>query len=365
MKKHVALIAGLAASLLVCAPALSASAAQSAEEFEVLSLTLNNGVATDSQDINSDDSAFVAINGDDLLNTGDDGVATFAGLSTLTAPGAVNNLTIEDGTFLFTDLKTQTAKMFERTFEDTYMFTLTGIITVDSAGDPVGSTVSLSEDISFDMNEESDCVMIGNGYDRVALWNICSGVVKDINISTGDVTTLTNQATGADYPNLGPVFDYYETNFELGSSFAASGIVEYVGGELRFVLAGVDNYDDDSIVGIFRYVPSAPATAPESVLMFADGSSVDLYNFTASVVTNQWCGHTEEDELLPEMAGMREPVFCADASYSRSPAPVPNPNPELANTGVDFSGMGIAGIAALGVVAAGAILLSRRHGVTK
>jgi len=392
-----------------------AQATASSDDFYVKSLSLSNGVIAESEELTGDDSGFVAISGSTLLNTGNDGVGTFASLSSLAPASERTSLSNEEGTFLFTNLKTQTAHMFVFEMTSKYIYDLTGLVTIDSAGNEVsGSQVSLSQTVTINNNDDY-CTIFASGFGRVAIWDGCEGVVYDINISSGSVSVLNNQREFADYTALGPTRDWTEaySDNDDGSWGSQSGILEYVNGTLRFVLSGVDDYDNNIVVGVYRYVPSS-SIAPELVLetpveteelsldMSVPSSSevedltaqevnesspeqpqpsddpamsdettdfaltvpegevvvngVDLWNFTASTSTNQWCGHTETNiddgyvSLVPAMDVLNEPVWCFDASFSTAAG---GGGGDLAKTGQSSQNLApIAGLLVLVGVAA-------------
>jgi hypothetical protein len=167
---------------------------------------------------------------------------------------------------------------------------------------------------------------------------------------------------------------------EASNEWRGSGILEYRNGVLSFLQTGTTLTNNEFLsnekvrTGIYRYTPSTGDQ--ELVLAFPtpiSGTGVDLDNFVYSTRTDQWCGHQEGSNgrnLIVEMDGMQEPIFCFSATSSLNLTPPPPPasstasspvveaasTPTLAKTGVDLAL--IPGLLALSLGLIGVIALT-------
>jgi hypothetical protein len=349
-------IASLAIGVMVVAgfPNLAnASSNQVQSEFWVETLTLTNPVIRDSIGVTGDDAGFVALSGNVLLNTGNGASAgaltpsntidttfvagfdlssSFSTVTPLLGENTVpDGLNDREGSFLFTNLETQTAHIFTYTEVGSNQVkdvNLTGFRTVGPNGtitaDPEVRlrNATLTADVSIRATNiwPNSCVLLGSGYGRVGLWDGCQGIVWDINLANGAVTESTGQRLFTDFPN--EVIKLTEASNE----WRGSGILEYRNGVLSFLQTGTTLTDNERVrTGIYRFTPSTGAQ--QLILGFPtpiSGTGVDLYNFVYSTQTDQWCGHQEGStgrNLIAEMDGMQEPIFCFSATSSLTPLP--------------------------------------------
>lgn len=371
LRKTITVIA--ASGLLVSGMAMSASAAPVEEEFWVDALTLDNPVFQNSVDVSGDDAGFVALSGNTLLATGNAGgntdnisVGVYSDLSTLTPVSPqISPLTDRQGSFLFTNLETQTAHIFTYEFNggdhsEKYV-TLVGFKTVGPDGIITSNPeIRLSQSIVADnrLPSPGSCMLMGSGYGRVGLWDGCQGKVWDINLTDGSVVEYSGQRLFSDFPNR--VINVQEASNE----WRGAGILEYRDGVLSFLQTGTT---DGVRTGIYRFTPSTGAQ--DLVLPFATpvGNGVDLDDFVYSTQTGQWCGHQEGSDgrnLIPEMDGMSEVVFCFSATSSLDmsvPPTIPTTEPELANTGFDFAQLTAVGGVSVFLLGLGVVVISLRR----
>jgi hypothetical protein len=409
-------IASLAIGVMVVGvfPTLAnASSNQVQSEFWVETLTLTNPVIRDSIGVTGDDAGFVALSGNVLLNTGNGALAgaltpsngsdttfvagfdlssSFSTVTPLLGENTVpDGLNDREGSFLFTNLETQTAHIFSFTevgsggVKDV---NLTGFRTVGPNGTITAApevrlrNATLTADVSIratnTLPTPGSCFLLGSGYGRVGLWDGCQGKVWDINLSNGAVTELTGQRLFTQFTNQ--VMKLTEASNE----WRGSGILEYRNGVLSFLQTGTTLTNNEFLsnelvrTGIYRYTPSTGAQ--EQVLAFPtpiSGTGVDLDNFVYSTRTDQWCGHQEGSNgrnLIAAMDGMQEPIFCFSATSNLTPPPsgggsgdssAPQaeslPAPELAQTGVGGANVASVALTAGLLAALGIVLASTRR----
>lgn len=377
-----------------------ASANQVQSEFYVDTLSLTNPVLRDSIGVTGDDAGFNALSGDVLLNTGNGAnagaltpsntrVPTYVAGFNLTSfttvePLLGENTTTPDGlndregSFLFTNLQTQTAHIFSFTFPDGGISHNDVILQGFKTVGPNGTITSdpevrfrndtLTADVTIRATNNTSCILLGSGYGRVGLWDGCQGKVWDINLSNGAVTELTGQRLFTQFTN--EVIDLSEAS----NRWRGSGILEYRNGALSFLQTGTTLTDSEKVrTGIYRYTPSTGAQ--ELVLAFPtpiSGTGVDLDSFVYSTRTDQWCGHQEGNSgrnLVVEMDGMTEPIFCFSATSNLTPpsggvseelSASPAPAATLAKTGVDPSVIPGWSALSLGILGVIALLASKR-----
>lgn len=361
MKRTLSLLAASASALALVTVGASSTIAAAPDVFSVTSLTTDNAVYTEAQTLAGDDDGFLGVTGTKFIFSGDTATVAYD-LSDL-GNGYVTDVDNGDNenNWIFSDLKTQTSYFYVAEETDESGYDITGFQPLDQTGDVSGDVVTLSETITIN-NSEDDCTIFASGYGRSAIWDGCLGVIYDIELPSGVVTTVTDVATFADYEDSTPLLLDW---FEVSNDVSQSTIVEYDGSALR-VLA-VARTENDYPLGIYRYSPQNVATDPALLLSFGEDledNYVDLWKFTASPATNQWCAGVEDgwplingDENIDELA------FCASATFSTSAAPAPAPEPALAATGLDMTSTIAAGALVL-LAGAGLVLLARRRSAT-
>lgn len=364
-KKPLSVLSASVGALCLVGLSATASVAAATDVFSVTSLTTESAVFVDADDLAGDDDGFLGVTGTKFVFSGDSATVAYdlsdMGNATVTDVDNSNN----DNNWLFSDLKTQTSFYFvaDQIGEDD-VYDITGFQPLDQAGNVSGAVIALSETITID-NEDDDCTIFASGYGRVAIWDGCLGVIYDIELPTGEVTTINDAATFADYDASTPLLlDYYEVE----NSVSQHGVVEFDGSELH-VLAVARDVDDNPI-GIFRYDVQDPSAAPALVLSFGpdpgDADFADLWKFTVSPATNQWCAGVESGwSAITDDDSISELAFCASATFSvgAAPAPEPEAEPELADTGADGAAfLPIGALALLGGVTL--LLVARRRTAT-
>lgn len=317
---------GLASLALVTLNS-TASVAAAPDVFSVTSLTTSNPVFVDSDTLTGDDDGFVGVTGTKFLTSGDNATIAYD-LADMGNP-YTTNLTVDQNNWLFSDLKTQTSYVFANTDLGAGAYDITGLQPLDQTGDVAGAVIPLSATVTID-NSVDDCTVFASGYGRAAIWDGCLGVVYDIALPSGAVTTVSGVATFASYDATTPVLrDYYEVD----NGVSQAGIVEFDGTALHFVIVGADSGDDP--VGIYRFDVQNVAAAPTEMLSFGV-EFVDMYELTASPATGQWCSHVESGWDAISLGGNEDELaFCASATFSFTAAAAPAAAPGLAATGVN------------------------------
>lgn len=347
-KKILSVAVASAGALAIVAFGATSSIAAAPDVFAIATLTTDNAVFTDADALAGDDDGLMGVTGSKFLFSGD--TATIAyDLADLGNPYTtdIDNAT-DQNNWLFSDLKTQTSYLFDAEVVIDYEYNILGIQPLDQTGDISGAVIPLSVVVTFD-NTEDYCTIFASGYGRVAIWDGCNGVVYDIALPSGEVTTVTGAATFADYELTVPVeLDYTEVD----SYVSQLGVVEYDGSALHIVAVGVD--DENSTVGIFRYDVQNAAALPTEVLSF-EGDTPDIWKFTVSPATNQWCSGAEGGWEPIDGGDSSELAFCASATFTFGA-------PALAATGVDMSGFLVGGAVVL-LAGAGLVLVARRRTV--
>lgn len=317
------------ASLALVTLSSTASVAAAPDVFSITTLTTDNAVFVDSDILTGDDDGFVGVTGTKFLTSGDD--ATVAYDLADMGNAYVTDLTTDQNNWLFSDLKTQTSYVFVNDVVDVALYDITGFQPLDQTGDVAGAVVPLSVPVTVD-NQADECTIFASGYGRVAIWDGCAGVIYDIALPSGEVTTLTDVATFADYDLTRPLlYGYSETD----NGVSQAGIVEFDGTALHIVAVAYDDAQDFP-EGIFRYDVQSASSTPTEILSFA-GESVDMYELTVSPATGQWCSHAEGGwaAISPDRSES-ELAFCASATFVVPAAPPAAPvAPALAATGVD------------------------------
>ena len=359
MKRTLSVLAASAGALAIATVGASSTIAAAPDIFSVTSLTTDNAVFTDAQPLAGDDDGFLGVTGTKFIFSGDTATAAYD-LSDM-GNGYVTDVDNgeNENNWIFSDLKTQTSYFYVADDTPESAYDMTGFQPLDQTGDVSGSVVTLSETITINNNED-DCTIFSSGYGRSAIWDGCLGIVYDIELPSGIVTTITGVATFADYEVSNPLLLDWS---EVSNDVSQSTIVEYDGSALH-VLA-VARTVNDYPLGIYRYDVQDPAADPTLVLSFGDdleSNYVDIWKFTASPATNQWCAGSETgwDAITEEP--VTELAFCASATFSNT-APAPAPEPALAATGLDMTSTIAAGALVL-LAGAGLVLLARRRSAT-
>lgn len=355
-------VVALAGAIALVASPAAAWATPTTDSFRIASLTGDNPTSFDAA-FPVDDNGLVAMSNAVVIDNGDAATAPALPFSSLSSESD-SSLSGDNGTFLFTDLKTQMMYYFAHTNTGNHVSTLTGLQPINDLGADAGAVVDLSEDVNLNNDEDVNpwdyCVLLGNGYGRVALWNGCTGTITDIDIASGNVTTLTGQAMWSDYTGIAPNIDNAETDYTATQSgIAGSGFVEYYDGVLRFVFTAVDSTDfsNTDSIGVYRFFPGSAATAPE--LVYATPSNPDVWHFTGNVASNKWCGHAEGGFEELNTPGTDEVTWCADATFDTSS---PASAPVLANTGINKGMDTLFGTLAVLLTGLGVLLVrARRH----
>lgn len=362
-KKLLSALSASAGALCLVAVSSTASVAAATDIFTVTSLTTDSAVYVDANDLAGDDDGFLGVTGTKFLFSGDAATVAYdlSDMGNATVTDVDNDF--EDNNWLFSDLKTQTSYYFiaEQPGEPE-IYEMTGFQPLDQAGNVIGDVIALSEMVTIG-NEESDaCTIFASGYGRVVIWDGCLGVLYDIELPTGTVTTITDAATFADYAASTPLLlDYWEVD----NYVAQHGVAEFDGSNIQ-ILAVAENASEYPL-GIYRYDVQDPAAAPTELLSFGpdpDTYYLDMWKFTVSPATNQWCSGSEGgwdaivvDDTISELA------FCASATFSIAAGPAPAPEPELAATGSDSAAsLAIGALALLG--GATLLLVARRRTAT-
>ncbi|MCY7411956.1 MAG: LPXTG cell wall anchor domain-containing protein [Salinibacterium sp.] len=355
-KKTVSLLAVGAAVLAFASVGATTSMAAAPDVFSVTTLTTDNAVFIDANTDAGDDDGMYGVTGTKFLFSGDDNTIAYD-LLDLGNPYVtdVDNAT-DQNNWLFSDLKTQTSYLFDAldtdADPDTLAFDISGIQPLDQTGDIDGAVIPLSEVVTID-NDADDCTIFASGYGRVAIWDGCAGVIYDIELPSGEVTTVTGAALFTDYDLTVPLaLDNYETN----NNVSQIGVVEYDGTQLRILAVAGDG--DGDTVGIYRYSVQDSTVVPTEVLSF-NGEDPDIWKFTMSPATNQWCSGAESGWDTISDAGEDELAFCAGATFAIGAA-APAPAPGLAATGTDLAGYLAAGGAVL-LAGVALILFTRRR----
>jgi LPXTG-motif cell wall-anchored protein len=320
--------------------------AQAPDVFSVTTLTTSNVVAVDAAALAGDDDGFLGVTGTKFLFGGD--LRTIAyDLADLGNPYTTNiDNSTQQNNWLFSDLKTQTSYLFDAT-GSFGLHDISGIQPLDQTGDISGAIIPLSTVISID-NSVDSCTIFASGYGRAAIWDGCLGVIYDIELPSGVVTTIAGAATFATYDSTIPLLQVYETN-----NYVSQGVVvEYDGTNLRFVAVAANSGNNS--LGIYRYDAQAQVADPVEILSF-QGNKPDLWKFTVSPATNQWCAGIEGGWTVIDPTINNELAFCAGATFQ-----TPAAAPALANTGVDTSGYLVAGAAVL-LAGAAMVLVARRR----
>ena len=351
----------------VCLVALSgtASVAAATDIFSVTSLTTDSAVYVDANSLAGDDDGFLGVTGTKFVFSGDTATVAYdlsdMGNAYVTDVDNSNN----DNNWLFSDLKTQTSYYFvaDQIGGDP-VYDITGFQPLDQTGDVSGSVIALSETVTID-NDDDYCTIFASGYGRMVIWDGCVGVIYDIELPSGEVTTVNDAATFADYDASTPLLLNY---WEVDTYVSQLGVVEFDGAELH-ILAVADNGSNYPL-GIYRYDVQSPATAPVELLSFGpdvEGADfADIWKFTVSPATNQWCSGAENGwSAISGSDNISELAFCASATFSitAGPSPEPETGPELADTGADGSAfLTIGALALLG--GATLLLVARRRTAT-
>jgi LPXTG-motif cell wall-anchored protein len=315
------------ASFALVAANSTASVAAAPDVFSITTLTTSTPVFVDTNALAGDDDGFLGVTGTKFVMSGDSATVAYD-LADMGNPYVTNvDNSNDENNWLFSDVKTQTSYLFEHTDLGSEAYDITGFQPLDQTGDIAGSPVALSTAVSID-NGTDDCTIFASGYGRVAIWDGCLGVVYDIALPSGEVTTVTGVATFADYDATTPVLSNY---YEVDNSVSQAGIVEFDGSALHVVIVAADSGGDPA--GIYRYDVQNAAAAPTELLSFG-GVFVDMYELTVSPATNQWCSHVENGWDAISTAGESELAFCAAATFSAVVA-APAAAPGLAATGVN------------------------------
>lgn len=360
LKRTLSVLAASAGAIAIATVGASSTIAAAPDVFSVTSLTTDNAVYTDASSVAGDDDGFLGVTGSKFLFSGD--TATVAYDLADLENGYVTDVsnTDEENNWLFSDLKTQTSYFFIADSLGNRAYDLTGFQPLDQTGDVGGTVVTLSETISVD-NEPEYCTILASGYGRVAIWDGCLGVVYDIELPSGVVTTIEDVATFADYDASSPLLLDW---FEVSTWVSQAGIVEFDGSALHIL--AVSASENDYPASISRYDIQG-TTEPTEVLSFGDDPEgagyVDLWKFTASPATNQWCSGAEGGwEPISGDDEISELAFCASATFAIGSAPAPV-EPALANTGLDLTSTIVAGAVVL-LAGAGLVLVARRRTAT-
>ncbi len=339
------------ASLALVAVNSTAAVAAAPDVFSVTSLTTSNPVFVDTDLLTGDDDGFIGITGTKLLSTGDNATVAYD-LADMGNP-YVTDVTSDQNNWTISDLKTQTSYVFVNTQVGPGSFDITGFQPLNQTGDVEGAVVPLSSTVTID-NGSDYCTIFASGYGRVAIWDGCLGVIYDIALPSGEVTTVTGVSTFASYDLVQPLLlDYYEVD----NGVSQSAIVEFDGTALHIVAVAYDLAFNNP-VGIFRYDVQNAAAVPTSLLSFGTDAP-DIYQLTASPATNQWCSRAESGWDQISLAGESELSFCASATFSITAA-APAATPGLAATGVDTTSYLAVGGAVL-LLGFGLIMVGRRR----
>jgi len=362
LKKSLGVLSASAVAVGLVTLSATPSVAAADDIFTVTSLTTDSAVFVDAGSVAGDDDGFLGVTGTKFVFSGDSATVAYdlsdMGNATVTDVNNGNN----DNNWLFSDLKTQTTYYFiaDEVGTDNGVYDISGFQPLDQSGNVSGSVVALSEAVTIG-NDSNDCTIFASGYGRVAIWDYCLGVIYDIELPTGVVTTVNDVATAADYDaSTALLLDYYEVN----NLVAQHGIVEFDGTDLHILAVARTGTNNPS--GVYRYSVQEPATAPTEVLAFGPDPEnsfyADIWKFTVSPATNQWCAGSEGGWSAITPDSVSELAFCASATFSISAAPEPEPevDPELADTGVDGAAFLTVGALALlgGVVL---LLVARRR----
>lgn len=355
ISKHIPSVAAVAlASLALVTLSSTASVAAAPDVFSVTTLTTNNAVFVDSDPLTGDDDGFVGVTGTKFLTSGDNATVAYD-LADMGNP-YTTNLTVDQNNWLFSDVKTQTSYVFEYNQAGVLpTYDITGFQPLNQTGDVAGAVVPLSATVTID-NTTNDCTIFASGYGRVAIWDGCLGVIYDIALPSGVVTTVTGVATFANYDATRPVLtDYYETD----NNVSQAAIAEFDGAALHIVAVAANAVNIPE--GIFRYDVQNAAAAPTQILSFG-GVPVDMYELTVSPATGQWCSHAESGWAAISAANESELAFCASATFAvpAAPAPAAPAAPALAATGVDTAAsLAVGGLVLL--LGFGLIVFARRR----
>jgi len=364
LKKSLSLLSASAVAVGLVAISTTASVAAATDIFSVTSLTTDSAVYVDANAIAGDDDGFLGVTGTKFLFSGDTATVAYdlsdMGNATVTDVDNGNN----DNNWMFSDLKTQTSYYFVATqIEGDAVYDITGFQPLDQAGNVSGAVVALSATVSID-NDADYCTIFASGYGRVAIWDGCLGVIYDIELPTGVVTTINDAATFADYDASTPLLlDYWEVD----SYVSQLGVIEFDGSDLH-ILAVAEN-DDGYPLGVYRYNVLDPAAAPAQLLAFGpdpEAYYADIWKFTVSPATNQWCSGSEGGwDAIDGDDNINELAFCASATFNLPAAPSPEPevDPELADTGAETAVFLTVGALAL-LGGASLLLVARRRTAT-
>lgn len=327
-------------------------------------MTTDSAVYVEANGLAGDDDGFLGVTGTKFLFSGDTATVAYdlsdMGNATVTDVDNSN----QDNNWLFSDLKTQTSYYFvaDQVGEDD-IYDITGFQPLDQSGNVSGAVIALSETVTIGNEASDECAIFASGYGRVVIWDGCLGVLYDIELPTGTVTTINDAATHADYAASSPLLLNY---WEVDNYVAQLGVAEFDGSDIH-ILAVAEN-DNNYPLGIYRYDVQNPAAAPTELLSFGpdvEGADfADIWKFTVSPATNQWCSGAEGGwAAISGEDSISELAFCASATFSISAGPAPEPDPELADTGADAAAfLTIGALALLG--GATLLLVARRRTAT-
>ncbi len=348
-----ALFAAAAVSIATVVPAGAAN-----ESFVISSIEFTDSFAYDADLTAGDDRGFVALSGGSLLWRGDSAVVTVDGMTMTDGVASTNLIGDFDGApgdLLLTDLSTEIAYdvIGVTSGDPETLFTATDVRPVGADAEYSGAAVSLSEDLTwegyFDENLEEDhfCSYAASGWGRIAIWDTCTGVLYDIDPVTGVVTTVTDVATDATYPDIN------RNSGESDTTAVGAGVLEYASGVYSIVAPGYDGVN--SVAGLYRFTVSDPSVPAELVLAF--DSDYDLSSFVVSPAMGAWFVHVEGEMAESEDSVGMEEALIRFGGFTSSRWTMPEEE-ALAETGIEAGAL--AGAALMSILA-GVVVAARRR----
>jgi hypothetical protein len=336
-------IAAAGAFTLSAVPAFAA-----AHTLSITDLTTNNLVGYDTSDTNGDDRGGIALTTNGVFDQGDSDNSLYS-LDLTTE--STSDLTQENGDAVFTDLSDNASYFFNWTYDEPA--DSDGTVTIDSftnvtADGNVGTDeTALSENIVFttyDFAEDSDlqknyALLNGNGV--VGIWDMFTGDLTVIDISTGGVTHVAVNSdqdfidAGAD---IHPLFDYEEDDV-----FGQWGILEFDGTDYSYVGPAYAETEGDPVIARFSLTGDVTDT-PDTFA--GDLTGEDLWRLVPDCLNDRWYAHIESTNATG--AYLDEALIGADASCELG----------LADTG--FNMAPAFGFVAAAISAGGLIVLRRR-----
>jgi LPXTG-motif cell wall-anchored protein len=289
-------------------------------ESSNFSITMSgtNSVQADGLDSwGDDDGGSMAVTANGVI-VQDDNAAKLLNATTLDNPADVT-ITDQQGNALVNDLSTNTAYAFEWNTDTGISYSALDEIGAD--GTPTSTVINLSEVVNA---TDKTCVVMASGWSRIALWDKCANVLYDIDLPSGDVTTVNDINPVSTWGDNYPYYDNSEAD-----SYDDLGVVEYQDGVYSIVAAADNSYE--SAIGFDRYVLNAPFVARDVV--FAAASTNDTYKFTLDCNAGRWYGYSESGQVFADQGSTDESLFAADATCTHSASSTPAAKKKLANTG--------------------------------